>query len=191
LQNALWALGGAPREHRSNSLPAAFRNLDADARTDLTRRYEALCAHYGMTPSRNNRGVAHENGTIESAHAHLEQAIRDALLMRGTAAFDDLGEYRQFIAEVTSRGNYGTLFTPGDLASFARCFAALREAHRNEPPQNTQRGGRAVRGLYGCGQVPVAMLMGQPMHSGRLRQRRAFLRDRTIFAVVENTGSLP
>jgi hypothetical protein len=104
LQNALWALGGAPREHRSDSLSAAFRNLDADARTDLTRRYEALCTHYGMTPSRNNRGVAHENGAIESAHAHLKQAIRDALLMRGTAGFDDLREYRQFIAEVTSRG---------------------------------------------------------------------------------------
>ena len=28
LQNALWALGGAPREHRSDSLSAAFRNLD-------------------------------------------------------------------------------------------------------------------------------------------------------------------
>ena len=29
LQNALWALGGAPLEHRSDSLSAAFRNLDA------------------------------------------------------------------------------------------------------------------------------------------------------------------
>ena len=50
LQNALWALGGAPLEHRSDSLSAAFRNLDADAREDLTRRYDALCAHYGMRP---------------------------------------------------------------------------------------------------------------------------------------------
>ena len=49
LQNALWALGGAPHEHRSDSLSAAFRNLDHDARDDLTRRYDALCAHYGMT----------------------------------------------------------------------------------------------------------------------------------------------
>src|SRR3546814_20597446 len=38
LQNALWALGGAPREHRSDSLSAAFRNLDASAREDLTHR---------------------------------------------------------------------------------------------------------------------------------------------------------
>ena len=68
LQNALWALGGAPLEHRSDSLSAAFRNLDTDAREDLTRRYDALCAHYGMQPTRNNRGVAHENGAIESPH---------------------------------------------------------------------------------------------------------------------------
>ena len=32
LQNALWALGGAPEQHRSDSLSAAFRNLDADAK---------------------------------------------------------------------------------------------------------------------------------------------------------------
>ena len=48
LQNALWAIGGAPKEHRSDSLSAAFRNLDAAARDDLTVRYDALCAHYGM-----------------------------------------------------------------------------------------------------------------------------------------------
>jgi hypothetical protein len=44
LQNALWALGGAPAEHRSDSLSAAFRNLDAQARADLTTRYDALPA---------------------------------------------------------------------------------------------------------------------------------------------------
>ena len=90
LQNALGLLGGAPREHRTDSLSAAFHNLDADARTDLTRRYEALCVHYGMTPTRNNRGMAHENGSIESAHGHLKSAVRDALLLRGTAAFTAL-----------------------------------------------------------------------------------------------------
>ena len=76
LQNALWALGGAPLEHRSDSLSAAFRNLNSEAREDLTRRYDALCAHYGMQPTRNNRGVAHENGAIESPHGHLKKAIK-------------------------------------------------------------------------------------------------------------------
>lgn len=105
LQNALWALGGAPREHRSDSLSAAFCNLDQSAREDLTARYEALCAHYGMEPTRNNRGVAHENGAIESPHGHLKNAIRDALLLRGSADFDDLAAYRSFIDEIVSRKN--------------------------------------------------------------------------------------
>ena len=74
LQNALWALGGAPKEHRSDSLSAAFRNLAADTREDITERYAALMGHYGMTATRNNIGVAHENGSIESAHGHLKQA---------------------------------------------------------------------------------------------------------------------
>ena len=105
LQNALWALGGAPREHRSDSLSAAFRNLDRESRADLTRRYDALCTHYRMEPTRNNRGVAHENGAIESPHGHLKQAIRDALLMRGTAEFETLGVYRSFLDEIVGRKN--------------------------------------------------------------------------------------
>jgi hypothetical protein len=105
LQNALWALGGAPFEHRSDSLSAAFRNLDHEAREDLTSRYDALCRHYRMEPTRNNRGVAHENGAIESPHGHLKNAIRDALLMRGTADFDDLVAYRSFIDEIVGRKN--------------------------------------------------------------------------------------
>jgi len=79
LQDALWALGGVPQQHRTDSLSAAFRNLDRDAREDLTRRYAQLIAHYGMTATRNNRGAAHENGAIESAHGHLKKAIADAL----------------------------------------------------------------------------------------------------------------
>jgi len=105
LQNALWAVGGAPREHRSDSLSAAFRNLDAAARDDLTVRYDGLCAHYGMEPTRNNRGVAHENGSIESSHGHLKKAARDALLMRGSRDFDDLPAYRRFVDEIVSRHN--------------------------------------------------------------------------------------
>lgn len=108
MQNALWSLGGAPREHRTDSLSAAFRNLDLEAQKDLTARYEELCAHYRMTPTRNNRGIAHENGSIEGPHGHLKRAIEDALLMRGTSDFDDLAAYRRFIDEIVGRRNART-----------------------------------------------------------------------------------
>ena len=105
LQNALWALGGVPLEHRSDSLSAAFRNLDSDAQEDLTQRYQGLMRHYDMTPSRNNPGVAHENGSIESPHGHLKKALEDALLLRGSRDFDDLDAYRRFIDEIVGRQN--------------------------------------------------------------------------------------
>jgi hypothetical protein len=105
LQNALWALGGAPVEHRSDSLSAAFRNLERDAVEDLTRRYEELCAHYDMMSTRNNAGVTHENGSIEGPHAHLKSALQQALLLRGSDDFVDLDAYRRFVDEVVGRAN--------------------------------------------------------------------------------------
>ncbi len=105
LQNALWALGGVPELHRSDSLSAAFRNLDRDAQEDLTKRYDALVAHYGMTATRNNPGLAHENGSIESPHGHLKRVIEDELLLRGSRDFADLDAYRRFIDEVVGKRN--------------------------------------------------------------------------------------
>jgi hypothetical protein len=52
LQEALWRLGGAPAEHRTDSLSAAYKAQD-----DLTERYEGLCAHYPIF-SRFHRPLA-------------------------------------------------------------------------------------------------------------------------------------
>ena len=105
LATALTTLGGAPAEHRSDSLSAAFRNLCADQAEDLTRRFAALAAHYGMTPTRNNRGIAHENGSIESRHGHIKDRIEQALMLRGSADFDALDAYRAFVAGVVADHN--------------------------------------------------------------------------------------
>ncbi len=100
------AVVGEPVEQdRSDSLSAAFRNLDQDAKADLARRYEALCAHYAMTPTRNNKGVAHENGSIESPHGHLKRALEGALLLRGSRDFDQLDGWRRFVDEIVGRRN--------------------------------------------------------------------------------------
>jgi hypothetical protein len=105
LQAALWELGGVPELHRSDSLSAAFRNLEPEAASDVTDRYEALCRDYGMAPTRNNRGVAHENGSIESRHGHLKDRLDQALLLRGSRDFADLDAYRRFVAEVVAQAN--------------------------------------------------------------------------------------
>jgi hypothetical protein len=105
LARALTILGGAPHEHRSDSLSAAFRNLCADDAEDLTRRFAALATHYGMVATRNNRGVAHENGAIESRHGHVKDRVAQALLLRGSADFEHLDDYRTFVAGVIAEHN--------------------------------------------------------------------------------------
>ena len=72
-QNALWLLGAVPQEHRTDSLSAAYHNLDQAAADDLTRRYQELCDHYGMRPTRNNRG--HTHGTCDVT-TRLDEQLR-------------------------------------------------------------------------------------------------------------------
>ena len=103
LQNALWQAGGAPQEHRSDSLSAAFKNLAEEE--DFTARYTALLDHYGMVGTRNNRGVSHENGSVESSHRYLKEAIEQALLLRGHRDFDDRASYEAFVREAVMRRN--------------------------------------------------------------------------------------
>jgi hypothetical protein len=114
LQDALWTLGGVPKEHRTDSLSAAYRNLTREEAEDVTQRYEALCAHYGLIASRNNPGVsagprlrreAHENGAVESSHRHLKTALDQALILRGSRDFATLADYRTFVDELVARRN--------------------------------------------------------------------------------------
>lgn len=105
LQNALWALGGAPTSCRTDSLSAAFRNLSKDERADITKRYAAFTQHYGMEATRNNRGEAHENGAVESHNRHLKVAIEQALILRGSCDFETVGDYRRFVDELVARRN--------------------------------------------------------------------------------------
>jgi hypothetical protein len=105
LQEALKRLGGAPYEHRTDSLSAAFKNMSQAAQEDITRRYDALCKQYSMTATRNNRGAGHENGSVESPHGHLKRRIRQALLLRGSYDFAHMQAYQTFIDEVVQQHN--------------------------------------------------------------------------------------
>ena len=102
LQNALAASGGAPKEHRTDSLSAAYRNLSNARKSDLTRLYDDLCEHYRMLPTRNNKGKANENGSIESPHGHLKNRIRQAIYMRHSSDFANIAEYQAVIDQAVA-----------------------------------------------------------------------------------------
>jgi hypothetical protein len=103
LQEALWQLGGVPKEHRTDRLSAAYRNLaEVD---DEAKGYAEFCRHYDIQPTRNNTGVAHENGSVEAAHGHLKRTIQEALAMRGSSDFADRAAYQAFLSETVARKN--------------------------------------------------------------------------------------
>lgn len=105
LQNALAASGGVPRQHRTDSLSAAYKNARGQHRKVLTQYYEELCDHYRLEPTRNNKGIAHENGSIESPHGHLKHRIKQALYLRGNFDFESIAAYQRFIDESVEKLN--------------------------------------------------------------------------------------
>jgi len=127
LQNALWRLGGAPQEHRTDSLSAAFKNLTTVEQQDLATNYEAFCQHYHMLASRNNPGISHENGSIESPHGHIKRRIKQALLLRNSCDFISIEAYQDWMDSVVNQHNRRN----------AKAFAIDREALQVLPAYKT------------------------------------------------------
>lgn len=188
LQNALWQAGGAPREHRSDSLSAAFKNLTEQ--TDFTARYEALLQHYRMAGTRNNRGQSHENGSVESAHRHLKDALDQALLLRGHRDFEHREEYEQFVHEVLMRRNRR------NANAFAIERAALIElpARRTsdfieEEARVTRCGTFTVRGiLYSAPSRLIGHRLKVRLYSDRLE---CYLSGARVLSLARGARSLP
>ncbi len=105
LEACLWQLGGVPREHRTDHLSAAIRPLDEEGRAQATERYAALLAHYGLIPTANNAGIAHENGDVEQAHRRFKVAVDQALRVRGSRDFSSRATYVRFLQDLVKQRN--------------------------------------------------------------------------------------
>lgn len=105
LESCLWQLGGVPQQHRTDNLSAAVHQLDQGGRKDFTPRYAALMAHYGMQPTTNQAGVAHENGDVEQAHYRFKEAVDQALSLRGSRDFADRAAYGRFLQTLARQRN--------------------------------------------------------------------------------------
>jgi len=137
LQAALWSLGGVPEEHRTDSLSAAFNNLAEQQ--ELTRRYEALCRHYGMRASRCNPGQSQENGSIESRHDSLKTALDQALRLRGSRRFDDRAGYEAFVDQIVRRFNARVAARLGVERPMLKSLPARRTAEYEEIPARVSK----------------------------------------------------
>jgi transposase len=105
LQNAFWCVGGVPKTHRTDSLSAAYKNCSDKTKEEFTESYRQFCEHYGTEPTRNNKGVSHENGGIESPNRHLKARLGQALMLRGSRDFDSVKDYKAFLCDLMQRQN--------------------------------------------------------------------------------------
>jgi hypothetical protein len=105
IERALWQFGGVPLQHRTDHLTAAVKPLSKPEHEEWTQRYAALMNHYGMTPTTNNTSVAHENGDIEQSHYRFQQAVDQALRVRGSRDFATREAYAQFLQDLVRYRN--------------------------------------------------------------------------------------
>ena len=105
LQNALWELGGAPLEHRTDRMSLAVKN-GSDQR-EFTTRYEALMRHYKMTGQKIGAGKPNENGDVEQRHYRLKRAVGQALMLRDSRDFGSIAAYKEFLRLLLTQLNAG------------------------------------------------------------------------------------
>jgi len=104
IESCLWQLGGVPTHHRTDNLSAAVVQL-AHGTRQWTERYAALMAHYGMQPTTNQPGEAHENGDVEQAHHRFKQAVDQSLRLQGRRDFPDRAAYARFLHDLVRQRN--------------------------------------------------------------------------------------
>ena len=103
LQNALWVLGRVPEEHRTDNLTAA--TFKGRSRREFNEAYLGLVRHYGMRPSRNHPGEAHQNGDVEQSHWRVKERVDQTLLLRGNRNFESRTEYGSFLKGIFETKN--------------------------------------------------------------------------------------
>lgn len=104
IEKALWQIDGVPKMHRTDHLSAAIHQ-EGGGREVFTERYTALMRHYGMEPTWNNTGIAHENGDVEQSHYRFKEAVDQALRVRGSRDFASRAVYERFLQDLVRQRN--------------------------------------------------------------------------------------
>jgi hypothetical protein len=102
-EKAVWELGCTAPEHRTDNLTAATQAMGC--RREFTDRWQQFMLHYGVTPTTNNLGISHENGSVEKSHDTLKNAIAQELMIRGSADFATRQDYVSFIEKIVAGRN--------------------------------------------------------------------------------------
>ena len=100
---AVWSLGATAIEHRTDNLSAATHAMGSSR--VFNESWLEFLSHHRVTPSRNNPGVSHENGSVEKSHDLFKKAVDQQLLLRGSRDFDSQLSYEVFLLKIQDGRN--------------------------------------------------------------------------------------
>jgi len=104
-QESLWVLGGVTKSHQTDQMSLAVQK--ADSRKEFTDRYQGLLNHYGTQGRKIQVGKPHENGDIEQRHHRFKNAVKQALMLRGSTEFESRAAYDEFLGKLLKQLNAG------------------------------------------------------------------------------------
>lgn len=121
LQKALFELGGIPREHMTDRLSAAVKNLKPlksggakeepdkpfKRRAEFQAAYRDFLAYFGLAGRFIQAGKANENGDVEQRNYRTKETVDQALMIRGNRDFADRAAYDAFLHGLFDRKNAG------------------------------------------------------------------------------------
>jgi hypothetical protein len=111
LQSALVKLGHVPKIHQTDNTTAATHRLGSEGygkelgERGFNAEYLHLLAHYGIEPRTIHLDSPDENGDIEAANGAFKQAVKQHLLIRGSADFGSLEAYETFLWQIMEKRN--------------------------------------------------------------------------------------
>jgi hypothetical protein len=129
---AVTELGAVAIDHSTDNLTAAVKDSkDPDGFND---RWFAFLGHYNAKPSKNNPGRSNENGSVESRHGSLKNALDQALKLRRSRDFRDIVHYRTFLEQFVRRRNARR---KAKLIEELEFLSSLPSRHWNDPIECT------------------------------------------------------
>ncbi|MBF0275811.1 MAG: IS21 family transposase [Nitrospinae bacterium] len=130
LQNALFELGGVPKEHQTDRLSAAVHNTKKTE--EFTERYEGLLKYYGIKGKKIQAGKANENGDVEQRHYRFKKALEQSLMLRGSKEFTSREEYESYLKRLFKQLNTGRRERFKEELKTLRCLPEKRMDMHNK-----------------------------------------------------------
>ena len=104
-QESFWELGGITKSHQTDQLSAAVQKIGD--KSTFTKRYQGLLNHYRVKGQKIQVREPHENGDIEQRHHRFKNAVKQALMLRGTSEFESRLAYNTFLMTLLKQLNAG------------------------------------------------------------------------------------